>query len=204
MTTYTDKHQHINLRVEDKPNNDYGKILKYNKEVGNSAKLPTGTKNKDDFDDANIMTDMWVKVEEKIKMCRYDNNEIIGQPIHLLWKYYGNGNHILLATYENNKKEEYVMIKGRRHYLEDLKKAYALPKNNWEWDYHYHYSNVSNALMGLPHVEDEEVEEGEDIVIHRTILEELIKKNQQIYNKNIELSIALMKTTAVLEELLKV
>ena len=42
----------------------------------------------------------------------------------------------------------------------------------------------------------------DNVVINKHILEDLIKKNQQIYNKNIEISIALMKTTDFLNKLL--
>ena len=120
MTAYTEKKQRINLHKEGEKNNDYEKLHSYNKEVGNSAKLPTGTcrSGMDDLEDACCMTDMWVKVDEKIKMCRYDNlddvNEPTGDslypPIYILWKYYGNGNHIILKPYENKKGDEYKRL----------------------------------------------------------------------------------------------
>lgn len=205
MTTYGQKDQQINLNYGDAPNNDYEKILAYNKEVGCSAKLPTGTcrSGHDNMEDAIVMTDMWVKVEAKVKMCRYENlaSDEEGYAEYIVWKYYGNGNHVILKPYENSKGDEYIMIKGKRLYLDDLKGDKNVAHSaNFEWDYHYHYG-------AKPLVEVEEIKEEvsvEDIVINKSVLEDLIKKNQQIYNKNIELSIALMKTTAVLEDLLNV
>ncbi len=209
MTTYGEKNQRINLNYGDAPNNDYDKILNYNKEVGTSAQLPTGTcrSGMDNMEDANTMTDMWVKVEEKIKMCRYDNLDTTteGEPVFIVWKYYGNGNHVILKPYENSKGDEYIMVKGKRHYLDCLTNHSVLQDKDFEWDYHYHYGNVIPALMGLPHKEvvEDKVEEN-DITISKELLTLLIQKNKQIYNKNIELSIALMKTTATLEDLLNI
>lgn len=215
MTTYGEKHQRINLNYGDAPNNDYDKILNYNKEVGTSAQLPTGTcrSGYDHMEDANVMTDMWVKVEEKIKMCRYENlndtNEPTGEslypPVFIVWKYYGNGNHVILKPYENSKGDEYIMVKGKRHYLSCLTN-HSVKNTDFEWDYHYHYGNIIPALMGQSATDlvvDKKVEEN-DIIISKEILMLLIQKNKQIYNKNIELSIALMKTTATLEELLNI
>ena len=93
------------------------------------------------------------------------------------------------------------MIKGKRLYLDDLKgdKNVAHP-SNFEWDYHYHYGE--KPVLEVEEITEEEKEE--HINIHRGVLMGLIEKNQMIYNKNIELSIALMKTTAVLEDLLNV
>tara|TARA_R110002073_G_scaffold510_3_gene4313 strand:+ start:346 stop:1002 length:657 start_codon:yes stop_codon:yes gene_type:complete len=218
MTAYGQKNQTINLNYGDTPNNDYDKILQYNNEVGTSAKLPMGTcrSGYDDLEDAKVMTDMWVKVEEKIKMCRYDEcmcevndpDEVgdgIYPPIYIIWKYYGNGNHIILKPYKNSKGEEYIMIKGKRHYLDQLQGSKtSVSYTGFEWDYHYHYGNEIPALMGLPHVEEIKEVLTTDIVINKEVLRKLIKTNKDIYNKNIELSIALMKTTATLEDMLNV
>ena len=209
MTTYGDKDQQINLNYGDAPNNDYEKILAYNKEVGCSAKLPTGTcrSGHDHMEDANRMTDMWVKVGAKVKMCRYENLEADAEgdqpPQYIVWKYYGNGNHVILKPYENSKGNEYIMIKGKRLYLDQLQgsKNVAHP-TEFEWDYHYHYG--AKPLVEVEEIKEEETQFYDSVVINKSVLEDLIKKNQMIYNKNIELSIALMKTTAVLEDLLNV
>ena len=209
MTTYGEHKQFINLGQEP----SLEKIQQYNKEVGTSAKIPTvaveGTQI--GYEHSGIvMTDMWVMVASKVKMCRYttigdiaDTGEELYDPVYKVYKYYGNGNHSELEKYENTKGHEYIMIKGKRLYLDQLVGAVVAHPSNFEWDYHYHYGE--KPVLEVEEITEEEKEEKEDHVnIHRGVLMGLIEKNQMIYNKNIELSIALMKTTAVLEDLLNV
>ena len=199
MTTYGNQNQHINLHYGDDAENADDKVRDYNKEVGTSARLPTE-------EPTNFMSDMFVKVEEKIKMCRYTRDyegAVLEFPYYKLYKYYGNGNHVLLKPYENSRGKAYVMIKGQRHYLDELKgdtKDLAHHKK-FVWDYHYHYGNTLPAIEELQQKYPDKTDD--TIPISKGVLEALISANQQIYNKNIELSIALMKTTAVLEDFLK-
>lgn len=200
MTTYGEHKQFINLGQEP----DLAKIKAYNTEVGCSAKLPTGAVEGTQIGYEHsgiVMTDMWVLTSNKVKMCRYMTiGEGEWEPVYKVYKYYGNGNHSELENYKNKKGDEYYMIKGKRYYLKDMIEE---NKSVFFWDYHYHYGE--KPVEEVEEIkEEEETQFYDSVVINKSVLEDLIKKNQMIYNKNIELSIALMKTTAVLEDLLNV
>lgn len=207
MTTYTNGIQHIAVIANNKEKTKEElecEILSYNKQVSPAGQIPLDYKtqnlmNSSCNEDLPKLVRMYVDRTTKIKLLMY-NGEEDAWSNYKLFKYYGNGNNVELKRNHAKKSISgiagcYYMILGKRHYLNHL-------INDYEWNNVYNYVEGEMPPTTQEVIENEVEEEVEAVLVDKEVLTSLIEQQKTLYNKNIEMTIALHKVQLTLEALM--